>query len=733
MNKFAGIIVNNEAVQLDMIFTYMIPKSLQDKDLIGAAVKIPFGKSNKLIDGYVIETYEQFNDVKNIKEIAKCNDSYPTLRHTDILLINFMHEKYLCTYLDCIRSLLPSGVGKDITYKYCDFVITGIELNGKYELTKYEEIYNTVNDNNGVFTKSELVNKFKFSPSSINTLVKHGFLNFDRRVVGRFDNRRFQQYEKKTLNSEQLNVFNGILSSENKKFLIHGVTGSGKTEVYMHLVEEMLNRELDTIILVPEISLTPQMIERFKGRFGSDIAVFHSRLSEGEKIDEWTRVRKGDVKVAVGARSAVFLPFKSLGMIIIDEEHELSYKSDANPKYDAREIAEFRCELDGCKVVLASATPSIETFYRVKSDDKEIFQMNNRADCATMPKSSTIDMREELLSNNKSIFSRKLYYAIKQTIENKEQVILFLNKRGFSSFISCRKCGYVFKCSSCDISMTYHAYGEYLECHYCGKKQKATRTCPSCGSNYVKHFGVGTERVEEEIKKYFPEAKTIRMDFDTTRKKNSYENIYNSFKNKEADILIGTQMIAKGLDFENVTLVGVLAADLSLNMPDYRAAERTFQLLTQVSGRAGRGKKAGEVIIQSYSPDNFSIQKALVYDYEGFYNEEIKIRQDMNYPPFSKILLINLSSKNEEILIKTVQNIGSFLKDTYGKDVMFEILGPCPSSISKMKDSYRWQIIFKGEITNKLAAEVKFIIYKLVKNVYNDIRVSIDINPSSLL
>jgi primosomal protein N' (replication factor Y) len=523
------------------------------------------------------------------------------------------------------------------------------------------------------------------------------------------------------------------MNSYKKVFLIHGVTGSGKTEIYMQLVEKAIESGKESIVLVPEIALTPQMVERFKGRFGRDVSVFHSKLSDGERYDEWMRIKRGQVKLAIGARSAIFLPFSNLGFIIMDEEQELSYKSDSNPKYNAREIGEMRCDQYGCKMILGSATPSVETYYRCKKGEIELIVLKNRADGAVMPEIKVVDMREELLHDNKSMFSRVLYEAIGDRLKKKEQTILFLNRRGYSTFVSCRRCGYVFKCSNCDISYTYHHNMGKLICHYCGSKIDIPKVCPKCGSRYVKYFGVGTEKIEQLIKSEFPQAKTIRMDFDTTRKKNSYENIYNTFKEGRADILIGTQMIAKGLDFKNVTLVGVIAADLSINLPDFRSAEKTYELITQVSGRAGRGEKRGEVIVQTYNPENYSIRCAAKNDYENFFNEEIDIRRRMEYPPFSDILFINMNSKNENILIKNIQNVGIFLKNILEKDDKIEMLGPCPCEISKIKELYRWKIMIKGKIDLNLAWNIRKIVYDLLKDVYNDIKVSIDINPNSML
>lgn len=733
MYKYAGIIVNNNSIQVDRIFTYSIPEKWREIIKVGFRVKVPFGIGNKKIDGFIIELYEECFNKSNIKEIIELCDKYPILRVEDIKLVNFMREKYLCTYLEAIKAIIPTGITKGLSQKISNVVYVGKKLDGKYDKECYQLIYNLVLQNNGKYNKNELNKKFGISLSSLNTLLRHGYLTIEKITVNRYDKRTFNNYPEKVLNKEQKLAFDKIVNSDNNKFLIHGITGSGKTEIYMNLVNHMINMERDSIILVPEISLTPQMIERFKGRFGKNIAVFHSKLSEGERFDEWFRVRNGEVKVAIGARSAVFLPFNNLGLIVIDEEHEQSYKSDSDPKYNTLEIAQYRCDLEDSKLVLGSATPSIETYYKAELGELELISLRNRADNAILPQVELVDMREELIANNKSIFSRKLYDEIEKCLQKGEQIILFLNRRGYSTFVSCRKCGYVFKCDNCDISLTYHSEDATLSCHYCGRKRRVTNVCPKCRSKYVKYFGVGTEKVEQEVKKYFPQARTLRMDFDTTRRKNSYENIYNMFKDNKADILVGTQMIAKGLDFKNVTLVGVIAADLSLNIPDYRSAERTFQLITQVSGRAGRGEKPGKVIVQTYNTENYSILHSVSNDYESFYKQEISIRKDMNYPPFAKIFLINMSSKNENLLIKNIQNVGIILKNILTYNDKIEMLGPCPCAISKINEQYRWQIILKGEIDCHFANNIKNTVYEALKEAYTDIRVSLDINPSSLL
>ncbi len=733
MFRFAGVVINNESSKVDRLFTYKITEAMQSSMKLGLRVKVPFGRGNRIVDGFIIELFENCENINNIKEIISICDDFTVISENDIKLIRTMREKYMCTYLDCIKLIMPTGITRGMNHKVKNVVSTKGAISGKYDKEPYKTIYTTVSDNNGIYTKSELSRKFNVSLSSINTLVKHEFLAYDVKVVNRFNERVYENYRERKLNLSQKSAVEKIMGNENNKFLIHGITGSGKTEIYMQLVSMIIDKGKEAIVLVPEIALTPQMIERFKGRFGKNIAVFHSRLSQGERYDEWLRVKSGKVKVAVGARSALFLPFSHLGIIIIDEEHEQSYKSDVTPKYNAIDVAMMKSDIEDCKLVLGSATPSIETYYMCENKEIELIQLNERADGAKLPTATIVDMREELLNDNRSMFSNLLKQEISAVLEKKEQIILFINRRGHSTFVSCRKCGYVFKCEHCDIAMTYHSESKKLICHYCGSVKSLSSVCPKCGSKYVKYFGVGTEKIEHEVWKIFPDAKTIRMDYDTTRGKNSFEQIYNIFKNGDADILIGTQMVAKGLDVKNVTLVGVIAADLSLNLPDYRANERTFQLINQVSGRAGRGSKPGNVIIQTYDPSSSAIIAASKNDYLGFFKEEIQMRELMDYPPFKNILLINLSSKYESLLIKNIQNLGVVLKDTLQSYNSIKILGPCPCSISRIKEMYRWQIILKGDFDSKFANNIKKIVYDSIKNDYNNIRVSMDINPTSLL
>ncbi|MDO5779591.1 MAG: primosomal protein N' [Clostridium sp.] len=734
MNLYAEIILNSEALEIDRPFTYKIPVELEEKVQVGQIVKVPFGMGNKTSEGFVLSIKEE-NEVNisfRVKKVSSIVTAQPIINEDDINLINFLREKYLCKYIDAFRLLIPVGIMKGAKSKSKKVIVfKSDDLSCIQKPEGYIDIINFLRENSGKYTKSELINVNSISQYKLNKLIEKGLLVVEEETVFRYNNRTYNIDYEKELTFEQKYVLDEYNNSDNNLFLLKGVTGSGKTEVYMRMVEEVLQKNQSAIVLVPEISLTPQMIERFKGRFGRNVALFHSKLSDGERFDEWFRVKEGKAKLVVGARSAIFLPVKNLGLIIIDEEHENTYKSDQNPKYQTKEVAEFLSEQKGCRVVLGSATPTIETYYRALTGDLKLLELNSRVDGKAMPPMKIVDMRNELRSGNISLFSRELFRDMQEKLSKGEQIILFLNRRGFSTFVSCRSCGYVFKCEECDISMTYHRSG-LLVCHYCGKTKRAPQKCPKCDSKYVKFFGAGTERVEEEVKKYFKDARVLRMDVDTTRGKDSYEKIYNTFKEGKADILIGTQMISKGLDFKNVTLVGILAADMSINIPDYRAAERTFQIITQVAGRAGRGENQGKVVIQTYTPEHYSLEYAVNYDYEGFYEKEFTVRALMRYPPFGKILLINGISKKEELLKNFMHKIFNMIKPLAEKEVEVDILGPIPCLVAKVKENYRWQIVIKGEFESEFAKKIKELLYDENKNVYNDIRISMDINPNNL-
>ncbi|MBS6023776.1 MAG: primosomal protein N' [Paeniclostridium sordellii] len=545
------------------------------------------------------------------------------------------------------------------------------------------------------------------------------------------------------LNEEQekvVNLINQEMFNEDKKpYMIHGVTGSGKTEVYMEIIENALNQGLDSLMLVPEISLTPQTISRFRNKFGNIVGVFHSQLSEGEKHDVYKQVKEGKIRILIGARSALFMPFTSLGVIIIDEFHESAYKSEKNPKFNTIEVANFISRKREVSLVLGSATPSIEEYYKAINGQYKLLEINKRANNKPMPKIEVVDMKDELMIGNKSIFSSKLKLDMEEAVKNKNQIILFLNRRGYSNFVSCRKCGYVFTCENCDISLTYHKKSNTGKCHYCGYEKEIPKECPECKSKYIKPFGIGTQKIEEEIKNLFPNMRVLRLDRDTTSKKGSFDRILNSFKNKEADVLIGTQMLSKGLDFDNVTLVGILSADMILKFPDFRSAENTFQLITQVSGRAGRSEQEGKVILQTYDTEHYAIKHAINYDFKGFYQDEIKIRKLFDYAPFNNMLSVVLSGKNNklvEINAKKMYDTLAYLLNERGIEDLSFILGPNQCSISKINQNYRWQILFKDEDIeiNLLKGIIKYICITKREIVFDkDINISIDINPYSVL
>lgn len=732
LKKYAEVIINSESVALDRKFTYKVPEEMMDSITIGSKAMVPFGQGNKKIVAFVIGFTEtiDFNQklAKNIVSIS----SEPLFGEKELEVALFIKEKYLCRYIEALKLFTPPGTIKGSSNKVKKVISVNSSFNNSEDYEKYKDEIELIKKHNGQFTKTELNKNLNISIYKINKMIQKEILAVHDTVVTRYNDEEFKCYKKVELTVNQKRAVSQILYSNNKLFLIKGVTGSGKTEIYMNLVEDALREDKSTLFLVPEISLTPQMIERFKGRFGRNVAVFHSKLSEGERFDEWQRVKNGNVKLAIGARSAIFLPFQDLKYIIIDEEHEDTYKSEQSPKYNTRDVAEFKSRQYGCKVIYGTATPSIKTFYRSLKNEIKLIELNERVDGSAMPPISIVDMRQELKEGNRSIFSRKLYDAIKDRLERKQQSIIFLNRRGYSTFVSCRNCGYVFTCDSCDISMTYHKNG-YLVCHYCGKTKEAPRICPKCGSRYVKFFGAGTEQIEQSIRKTFPSAKVLRMDVDTTRTKNSHEKIYNAFKNGEADILVGTQMISKGLDFPNVSLVGIVAADVTINLPDYTASEKGFQIITQVAGRAGRGKEKGEVILQTYEPEHSSIQFASSYDYEGFFKEEIKVRNLMGYPPFSDILEISIIGENDNIVQNASRDICKGIKEILKEYDKLEILGPSACGVRKIKDMYRWQIIIKGTTNDKINNDIKNYVYDIIKQEYNGVKVSLDVNPSNLL
>lgn len=585
---------------------------------------------------------------------------------------------------------------------------------------------------NGVRVK-DLMTYFGISMSPITTLEKYGLVSVETEEV--FRNIDYKVYEEKNKNKvlteeqkQTVDFINNKIDENSKKTItIFGVTGSGKTEVYMEVIEKVLNEGKQAIVLVPEISLTGQTVSRFVNRFGDKVGVMHSRLSQGERFDQWKKARDSKISVMIGARSAIFTPFENLGIVIIDEEHEHTYKSETTPKYCAKEVARVRCDNTNSILILGSATPSIDTFYKSQKGEFDLVTLENRVN-NSFPKVSVIDMRTELKDGNNSIFSKQLYESMENAFKKDEQVILFLNKRGASNFVSCRNCGYVCECDNCSVSLTYHSYNNTLMCHYCGKKIKNPKICPQCGSKHIKYFGVGTQRVEEEVKKIF-NVEVVRMDFDTTNGKNGHEKNLEKFRSKEAKVLVGTQMITKGLDFPDVTVVGAIASDMSINSGDYRSAETTFQLLTQVAGRAGRHEKKGEVFVQTYNPEHYAIVESAKNDYNSFYRQEIILRENMHYPPFSNIFVVMLTGENEREIILLLHTFKELL--IQNNTMEYEVYDPTPAIVSKIKKRFRWKIIVKGNDERILMNFVLNSVNQLKeKNNVSNVNINLNLNPT---
>lgn len=573
----------------------------------------------------------------------------------------------------------------------------------------------------------ELKEKATVTDSPIHTLLQKGVLVEQRRQEKRdvFQLEDYTPTQPFYPTSEQAQALTLLREEEQKAqkrpVLLHGVTGSGKTEIYMQLIEHVIMEGKQAIVLVPEISLTPQIMERFISRFGKRVSVTHSRLSLGERLDQWRKARDGEISIIIGPRSALFMPFSNLGVIVMDECHESSYISDVTPKYHTREVARKLSELTGALLVMGSATPDIDSYHRAVTGEFLLLQLKERTKGSRLPEVFVTDMRKELENGNRSAFGLPLQQAIRENLEKGQQTMLFLNRRGYSTFVSCRKCGEALTCPSCNVSYTYHASDKALVCHYCGKEVPVPKTCPSCGSHYIRYFGTGTQKIEEETRRLFPEASILRMDADTTTGKNGHARILELFGKGKADILIGTQMIAKGHDFPNVTLVGILAADLSLNLGTYQAAETCFQLITQAAGRAGRGELAGRVFIQTYQPENHAIRMAAAQDYEGFYQEEILLRQAMEYPPFSHIFSVLITGEMEQEVILAAQRLGAYMNH-YAERAGCTVVGPAPAPLPKFRGEFRWQIFAKGTDAERLKAFVLYTVEQTKKDVSREIR-----------
>lgn len=725
---YVSVLTQIGAKAVDQTFFYHVPKLLENNIKIGVRVRIPFG--NMILDGFVlgISDNSSYNNSK-IKDIINVIDEEPVLNKEMLLLGKYMSDNLLASLSSCYQVMLPKAlkaeVKSNIKIKYDRYLhrIKSIEEIDRYiDNCKYESQINLLcklKEGDILITKMS---------SSINTIIKYGFASIIYEECKRYKYDGISNYKRVNLTDKQRLVSDTIISSFGKSdtFLLYGVTGSGKTEVYMDVIEKAINNGKSAIMLVPEIGLTPQIVGKFISRFGNVISVLHSKLSDSERYDEYRKITNGESKIVIGTRSAIFVPFNNIGVIIIDEEHTSSYKQDNNPRYSAINVAEWRSKYHNCPLVLGSATPSLESFAKAGNHVYKLLSLTERAGGSVLPIVNIVDMKEEVKKGN-FILSDMLKNKISEVLSKGEQAIILLNRRGYSSTISCKECGYVYKCPNCDITYTYHKSSNNLKCHYCGYSMVLPNKCSICGSDNLKDYGLGTEKLEETLNSLY-KAKIVRMDVDTTSKKGQHQKIIDDFEEHKYDILIGTQMIAKGLDFPLVTLVGVVSIDSSLTSPDYRASENTFQLLSQVSGRAGRSENKGEVIVQTFNPDHYAITLAKNHDYIDFYKEEMKVRKMLKYSPYYYMVLVSITSKDYELGFKEANKIGSYIRNNISSDSI--VLGPTMANMFKVNNIYHYQIIIKYRKDDSLMKVLKFIIDMQVRN--NKIDVSIDFNPSRI-
>ena len=712
-DKYADIIVDISHEKVDRPFQYRIPDRLLERIAPGVRVHVPFGKGNKDMIGYVVDISDKTDyPVDKIKEIT-CLDEKGTTVESDLIQTAYwMKRHYGSTMITALKTVLPvkqklKQLEKKKVTRYCDeetIVKYLEECTRKHQTAKARVLEALLKEE--VLPYELLRQKLNIATATLQSLEKQGIIKIEAENYYRNPVKQITERDSaKPLSEKQRFIMEDIVQDYRKgkrgTYLVHGITGSGKTEVYLGIIEQMIAMGKQAIVLIPEIALTYQTLLRFYKRFGDRVSVMNSTLSMGEKYDQMERARNGQLDVIIGPRSALFTPFPQLGVIIIDEEHENSYKSESMPKYHARETAMQIASCKGASVVLGSATPSLEAYYRAKKGEYKLYELKERLTGGQLPQVYTVDLREELKEGNRSIFSRKLKELIATRLQTGEQTMLFLNRRGYAGFVSCRACGHVMKCPHCDLSLSEHRNGKLI-CHYCGHEEHKPEKCPSCGSKYLLGFKAGTEQIEAAVHKEFPQARVLRMDADSTKTKDSYEKILSAFADGQADILVGTQMIVKGHDFPNVTLVGILAADLSLNQNDYRAGERTFQLLTQAAGRAGRGMKAGEVVIQTYQPEHYSIVHAANQDYESFYEEEIMYRELLSYPPAAHMLAILVVSKMEEEGSGLLTQFVTQIRQTFGEEKELYMIGPTQASVSKINDMYRHVLYLKHSDYEKL-------------------------------
>lgn len=736
---YANIIVDITHEKLDKTFQYRIPPHLEGELSVGMEVLVPFGRGNRETKGYVTGISDTcVYDESKVKEILDISRNSVAIEGKLAALAAWMKEQYGGTMIQALKTVLPIKQKENARVKRRIRLLLD-EEEGKQKLDHYLEKNQKARARLMAALLEDFVLDYELAAKKLNitlavirALEEQGILVLESEQVYRNPVKGEQTESNILLTDEQKHVISTFWEDYKKEkrgtYLIYGVTGSGKTEVYIEMIRRVAAQGKQAIVLIPEIALTYQTVMRFYRNFGDRVSIMNSRLSAGERYDQMLRAKEGRIDVMIGPRSALFTPFPDLGLIVIDEEHETTYKSEQVPRYHARETAEARAEMEGASVVLGSATPSLEAMYRAKNGEYTLLELKNRSGMQDMARVYTVDLREELKEGNRSILSRKLQELIADRLEKKEQIMLFLNRRGYAGFISCRECGHVTKCPHCDVSLSSHRGGRMV-CHYCGYEKPKEAACPACGSRHVGEFRAGTQQIEEIVKKQFPGARVLRMDMDTTRQKDGHEKILAAFANEEADILVGTQMIVKGHDFPNVTLVGVLAADMSLYTDDYRAGERTFQLLTQAVGRAGRGHKDGEAIIQTYSPEHYGIVTAAAQDYEAFYEEEISYRKLMGYPPAENLLAVLAGCEDEQLLEKACRYLKEYALRVR-RDEAVDIIGPASPGIGKVNDVYRKVLYLKAERYDTLIKMKNYLEqYIEVNSGFQKIRIQFDFNP----
>lgn len=794
MGTIAGVIVDVPLMQTDKPFSYAVPEDLSADVALGSRVHVPFGRGNRLLQGFVVSL--SHGDVTSLKEVASLLDAEPVLNPEQLALADQLRHTVFSYKISLLKAMIPSLLNShydklleataDLSPKDRQDLLAGkdqilwsqllpadlprvmrLVRAGQLKLSylakdkKQLKTIKTYQVDLDRLKQLEIPKRAKkrqalkayllenpadglladlyqtFSRDVVKSLIEADGLIVAEKEISRTSH-YFDQVPKSDflkLNAQQAKAVSEIVSQmgkDSKPFLLEGVTGSGKTEVYLHIIDYALKQGKTAIVLVPEIALTPQMTSRFVSRFGDQVAIMHSALSDGEKFDEWRKIKSGQAQVVVGARSAIFAPLENIGAIIIDEEHEATYKQESNPRYHARDVALLRAKYHQAVLVLGSATPSIDSRARASKGVYRLLELTQRANPkASLPEISLVDFRDYLTQQEMSNFTPPLIAKIADRLKKGEQVVLLLNRRGYSSFIMCRECAYVDDCPNCDISLTLHMDTKTMNCHYCGFTKAIPRHCPNCSSSSIRYYGTGTQKAYDELVNLFPEAKILRMDVDTTRQKGSHENLLSAFGRKEADILLGTQMIAKGLDFPDVTLVGVLNADTSLNLPDFRASERTFQLLMQVAGRAGRADKAGEVLIQTYNPEHYAIQLAKNQDYEAFYRYEMGIRRQMAYPPYYFTVGLTLSHKDEQVVVKTAYEVLGLLKSQLSSQS--QLLGPVPKPISRTHNLYHYQIIIKYRFEERLESLLNQILDMMQEPEYRELRLIIDHEPQQMM